>query len=275
MKTVRFYLVRHGQTYSNLRKMMIGGGGSAPLTPRGRQAAKHLGLELLDTPFVAAYASPLARAVETARLALGGRDMPVVHVEGLRDVFWGDMEGGIPADIVAMKKERPDDPYFPLGNLDTPEYRSPFNGETICAFVERFEKALTAIAKEHQETGGDILAVSHAGLGSFLAVKGGPHLHEKMDTVNISRMPEVDNTSVSIVEWNDGVFTVKSVNDLSPIRKGEAIAAAKNPLEITLFSDVETLFSRKRLLEGCCDSMLTEEGKKRARKLRAQYAATP
>lgn len=270
-KPVRFYLVRHGQTWTNLRKMMIGGAGSAPLTPVGRQAAKYLGLGLRDIPFVAAYSSPLSRAKETAALALLGRELPVQTEDGLRDVFWGDLEGGIPEDVVKMKESLPEDDLFPLGSLNTPEYRSAFGGETIFEYVNRFEQTLREIGRRHQETGGNILVVSHAALGSFLYKHGGGG---EMDTANISGLHEVSNTSVSIASWENDTFRIISVNDLSYIVKGKAMAESRKPLQIVLFGDVETIFAAKGLLEGCSDSCLSKKGIADAENLHNAYLGT-
>lgn len=250
--------------------MMIGGGGSAPLTPKGREAAKRLGLGLRDTVFSAAYTSPLGRAVETASLILENvPNAPTLReADGLRDVFWGDLEGGIPDDVHILKTRHEEDSLFPMGWWDTPEYRSVYNGETICEYLARFEQTLADIADRHPE-GGNILVVSHAALGSFLAKHGADI--DQMDTENISRLPEVANTSVSVVDRENGKFTVLRVNDLSPIHEGEKLAGEIPPLRMCLFSDVETIYEAKGLLLGCADSRLSERGKEQARRMREQY----
>jgi probable phosphoglycerate mutase len=93
-KTLRFYLVRHGQTYSNIKEMTIGGGGNAQLTPKGRYDASSLGLGLAEVEFIAGYSSTLGRAYETANQILRGRNMQVKQIDDLKDISWGDAEGG-------------------------------------------------------------------------------------------------------------------------------------------------------------------------------------
>lgn len=266
--TVRFYLVRHGQTYTNLNKQMVGAGGSAPLTPAGRKNARFLGLGLLDVPFAAAYSSKLARAYETAQLILLHRDIPVLKAEGLQDVDWGVMEGGLPQQALQIKEQYPDDPLFPLGTADTPEYRSVLGGETAYQFVSRLEQALHNIAKRHAREGGTILIVSHAAIGIFLAKHADVNVTERMDTKNISGLPEVDNTSVSVVEWRDGQFTVHEVNERSYLHKGGSMARERQSLTVSLVGDVETIFRSKELMEGCATSRLTAAGIAQARKMK-------
>ena len=271
---VRFRLVRHGQTWSNLRHMMIGGGGSAPLTPKGRLAAKHLGLGMREIRFTAAYASPLGRAMETAQLILGNNATPppLQEAEGLKDVFWGDLEGGIPDDVHAMKTKYADDPLFPMGGLNAPDYKTVYGGESVCDFIVRFEQTLHDIASRHPE-GGDILVVSHAALGSFLAKHGAPV--DQMDTANISTLPEVANTSVSTVILENGKFRVEKTNDLSFIHAGEKLASGRAPLQLHLFTDPETFYETKGLLLGCADSRLSARGIQQAADLHARYAGHP
>lgn len=75
-----FYLVRHGQTYSNIKEMTIGGGGNAQLTTKGRYDARSLGLGLEDVDFIAGYSSTLGRAHETASNILTGRNMDIIEI---------------------------------------------------------------------------------------------------------------------------------------------------------------------------------------------------
>ncbi|MGL5436832.1 MAG: 2-carboxy-D-arabinitol-1-phosphatase [Lachnospiraceae bacterium] len=265
---VRFYLVRHGQTYTNLNKRMVGARGSAPLTPQGRLNAKYLGLGLADVEFDAAYSSKLARAYETAQMILLHRDIPIEKMDGLQDVDWGIMEGGLPQQALRMKEQLPEDPLFPLGTAGTSEYQSMLGGETAYQFVNRLEQALHKMAERHACDGGNLLVVSHAAIGIFLDKYADFDAHSLMDSKNISGLPEVDNTSVSIVEWREGQFTVRQVNELSYLHKGEATAKAQKSLTISLVGDVETLFRKKGLMEGCATSCLTGAGIVQARQMK-------
>jgi broad specificity phosphatase PhoE len=68
MKTIDLYLVRHGETSSNVEK--VNGGPNVPLNQNGiRQAKKLFESKLLPQEPDKTFSSPLMRALETARLA--------------------------------------------------------------------------------------------------------------------------------------------------------------------------------------------------------------
>jgi probable phosphoglycerate mutase len=94
------WLARHGETeWSRARKHT--GRTDLPLTPDGeRQARDELAPKLAGARFDLVLASPLRRALDTARLA--GQD-PEVD-ERLREMDYGDYEGRTTAEIRA---ERP------------------------------------------------------------------------------------------------------------------------------------------------------------------------
>jgi broad specificity phosphatase PhoE len=60
--------IRHGQTYWNQEKKMQGQI-NIPLTERGRQQAADLSKTLSSYHFDICYASPLSRAVDTAKIS--------------------------------------------------------------------------------------------------------------------------------------------------------------------------------------------------------------
>lgn len=261
-KPVIFYLIRHGQTYTNLRELLIGGGGSAPLTPIGRSEAKLLGFALQDVPFDAAYASPLARALETGRCILGDRPLELHKAEGLRDISWGDLEGRRPEALAAVLGRKPHSLHEPFGDPDDAAFVPAFGGENMYAFLKRFGAEIDRIGYRHSDAGGRVLAICHSSLVFFL--------RQYMEDA-----PEnVGNTSVTELVWTDGGIRVVRVGDLSLIEKGQKLATNLPPLSITLFGDAETLFRSKGLLEGRCDSVLTEKGLRQADVLAEKWRDT-
>lgn len=100
------FILRHGQTEWNVA-LRYQGHGDSPLTPLGRaqaQAQQRLLAELPDLP-QHAFVSPLGRALETARIALAGRE-PAIIDSRLKEVGFGDWEGLTRDDIAS----RPDCP---------------------------------------------------------------------------------------------------------------------------------------------------------------------
>ena len=67
LKTMRIYLVRHGETEWN-RTRRFQGRSNLPLNQEGKKQVRALALALKNEPLTAIYTSPLIRAFETARL---------------------------------------------------------------------------------------------------------------------------------------------------------------------------------------------------------------
>ena len=82
------FLIRHGQSTSNERGLLVGRS-NPPLTPPGREQARRLVPHLLDVREV--WCSPLERARDTARLAIPTIE-PVVK-ESFIEVDYGSLEG--------------------------------------------------------------------------------------------------------------------------------------------------------------------------------------
>lgn len=87
----RIYLLRHGEAgYFD-----AGGNpfppGSALLTSRGREQAQAVARALADVNFDKAVVSGLPRTVETARIVLGGRTLPLEVREEFQEIRRGDL----------------------------------------------------------------------------------------------------------------------------------------------------------------------------------------
>ena len=94
-----FYLVRHGQTDWN-RAGKIQGTTDIPLNETGRQQAEQLATVLKErsgypakTRIDAVYASPLARAFQTAEILAKEEKLPLRRLTGLRERDFGCWEG--------------------------------------------------------------------------------------------------------------------------------------------------------------------------------------
>ena len=74
---MEIYIVRHGETVWN-KKKLLQGRTDIELSDKGRELARITGENLRDTHFDMVFSSPLKRAYETASLIVGGRDIPIV-----------------------------------------------------------------------------------------------------------------------------------------------------------------------------------------------------
>ena len=85
------YLVRHGQSEGNAKKLFFGQW-DCPLTEQGRQDAWQAAEKLRAVEFSRCYASDLQRAWETAEICTTGRLLDPVKCPGLREQGMGDLE---------------------------------------------------------------------------------------------------------------------------------------------------------------------------------------
>ena len=146
----RLYLLRHGQTEFNVKKL-VQGRCDSPLTDLGRQQAGMAAAWLKAHNVVPdkVVSSPLGRAMDTASLVateLLGRDAAVEPCEGIIERSYGTFEEG-PHDAL------------PTDVWDPGEDLIPFGGEGSHALQERMVGTLTNLmGAEGIET---LLAVSH------------------------------------------------------------------------------------------------------------------
>lgn len=146
----RLYLLRHGQTEFNVKKL-VQGRCDSPLTDLGRQQAKMAAawLKAHNVTPNKVVSSPLGRAMDTARLVateLLGQDTVVEPCEGIIERGYGTFEEG-PHDAL------------PTDVWDPGEDLVPYGGEGSQALQQRMVGALTnLISAEDTKT---LLAVSH------------------------------------------------------------------------------------------------------------------
>lgn len=248
---LRFYLVRHGQTLSNIKQMTIGGGGNAELTAKGRYDASSLGLGLSEVPFIAAYSSTLGRAYQTATLILRGRDLSVTQIDDLKDISWGDAEGGRIDDLTAQFGHSGNDFSYYFGRYDDPGFVSPVHAENMADFSQRFDGALRKIARQHQGQSGNILVAAHSSMAFYLQ-----KYRSKQPLSGLS------NTSVSVLEWKNGQFHLIDFNNTNYLQAGYAKEKALPPLEISIVVNPLTHLRKIGVMEGTSDSDFTPAGVK-------------
>lgn len=146
----KLYLLRHGQTEFNVKKL-VQGRCDSPLTDLGRQQAGMAAAWLKAHNVVPdkVVSSPLGRAMDTVSLVateLLGRDAAVEPCEGIIERCYGTFEEG-PHDAL------------PTDVWDPGEDLIPFGGEGSHALQERMVATLTNLmGAKDTET---LLAVSH------------------------------------------------------------------------------------------------------------------
>lgn len=145
----KLYLLRHGQTEFNVKKL-VQGRCDSPLTDLGRQQAGAAAawLKAHDVIPDKVVSSPLGRAMDTASLVateLLGPDAAVEPCEGIIERCYGAFEEG-PHDAL------------PTDVWDPGEDLVPYGGEGSHALQERMVATLTNLMRAKGKT---LLAVSH------------------------------------------------------------------------------------------------------------------
>ena len=91
-KMITLYLARHGQTEENMTRIFQGHM-PGTLTVEGIAQAEALRDTLRDISLDAVVSSDLKRCVDTARIAVEGRNLPWEKMVLLREIDWGSWTG--------------------------------------------------------------------------------------------------------------------------------------------------------------------------------------
>ena len=89
---ITLYLARHGQTEENMTRIFQGHM-PGTLTVEGIAQAEALRDTLRDISLDAVVSSDLKRCVDTARIAVEGRNLPWEKMVLLREIDWGSWTG--------------------------------------------------------------------------------------------------------------------------------------------------------------------------------------
>jgi broad specificity phosphatase PhoE len=111
-----FVLARHGESVLNQQDVVNGDPAvPAPLTERGREQAALLGVQLRGLALDACIHTRFGRTLETATIALEGRELPLEEEELLDDVRIGELEGWTLDDYRGWKRKHTRADRFPGG----------------------------------------------------------------------------------------------------------------------------------------------------------------
>lgn len=195
---MKIYIVRHGQTDSNLRHACVGRS-DVPLNKTGEEQARRLAERTKNFEVSAVYTSPLVRAVNTAMPIIGIRkNVKLIMNYGLteRDFgLWEDMNyREIEEKYPAMFKK-----WQSSGYLDAPP-----EGESVEDMQKRAGDALDKIIAAHE--GENLLLVSHMAVTrTILAHLLGLEPCQSMCF-------RLDNTGIAVVEYSDGKGVLTGFN---------------------------------------------------------------
>lgn len=161
MTPLRLVLVRHGETTANALGILDTRLPGHPLTERGHQQAADLARRLAGEPVVGVYASRALRARQTAQPIAARHQMAAQVLDGVHEVFIGDLEG-----CQAPEDHRTLHEMYHAWHRGDLEVARP-GGESGKQVLERYLADVAAIRCAHR--GGTAILVSH-GAATRLAV---------------------------------------------------------------------------------------------------------
>lgn len=154
-------LARHGQTPSNVERLLDTRLPGPGLTDLGRSQAAALGAELAAAyphtsaeRVVAVYSSAATRARETAALVADALGLLPAVVDGLHEVQVGTLEGR--NDDAAVERFRETVDRWRAGDVDLAFEE----GESAADLVARYRRAIADIRRRHGG-GGTVVVVGH------------------------------------------------------------------------------------------------------------------
>jgi broad specificity phosphatase PhoE len=195
---LRLILVRHGQTDSNLNRVLQGQSDGV-LNAAGLQQAKALARHLKDFPIDEILSSPLRRAQETAAAIARYHDLTVQTDVLLREWDCGSLDG-VPTEVFREKLKEHNGPL----SLFRPE-----GGETLQEVRRRAAEFLDHLtAKDQEQT---ILVCSH---GDFMRA-----LMSLLQQIEMEQASGIffENASYSILELENGRWNLIALNQSSGI----------------------------------------------------------
>ncbi len=193
------YIVRHGQTDSNVRSTYLGHT-DIELNSCGIRQAEKLAEKLSGVKFDALYTSPLLRAVQTAeQIAKGQNGLFMTMNYGLIERDYGDWDNLTYDEILS---QNPSECQKWLENWI--EYQVP-NGESARQVHERVSQTMDKIIAQNPDS--KILIVSHLGVIR--------HMIAYLLDMKIQDAWKftADNCSVSTVQINDGKTLITGLNN--------------------------------------------------------------
>ena len=188
---MKLYIVRHGETMFNVKRI-VQGWCDSPLTEKGRKQAEAAGIGLRDIPFVHAYCSTSERTLDTALAILKGSNLVPEQRRDLKEMNFGDAEG----EPMSEWFNEPD----PLAK----KFKEA-GGESFEEAGKRALNAWLAIAAKYAE--GNVLIVTHGAVIMAGITQLDAHAADRFRKAG--RAP--GNCSVTILNVENGTAAIETL----------------------------------------------------------------
>lgn len=188
--TTTIYLIRHAEAEGNIREVFQGHY-DGQISEKGHLQLRALAERCKELPFDAVYASPLSRAYETAKAANRYHNLPIVTLDGLKEINGGVFEGNYWSELPTLFPEA-----YSLWQNSHHDFEVE-GGESMRAVFARISGTIDGIAQKH--AGQTVAVVSHGcAIRNYLCYAQGWPIER------VSEVPWADNTAISRIEYDRG-----------------------------------------------------------------------
>ena len=226
MAKTNLYVIRHGKTMFNTLGRAQGWS-DTPLTQEGERGVQELGIGLKKAgiDFDQAVSSDSGRAIQSMgiileEMGLTGK-IPYRYDKRIREWCFGSFDGAYDGDLFfgVLPRVFQIDDFRKLSLMEMAEGIVEVDttgwAESWEKLSKRIKDGFEAIAKDLEAAGGgNAIVVSHGMTITTLIYLIDPKAVEEL---------VLDNGSVTVVEYEEGTFTIKKVGDLSYRQVGAQI----------------------------------------------------
>lgn len=226
MTKTRLYIARHGKTMFNTLGRAQGWS-DTPLTQDGERGVQELGIGLKKAgiDFDQAVSSDSGRAIQSMGIILEEMGLtgtiPYRYDKRIREWCFGSFDGAYDGDLFfgVLPRVFQIDDFRKLSLMEMAEGIVEVDttgwAESWEKLSKRIKEGFEAIAKDLEAAGGgNAIVVSHGMTITTLIYLIDPKAVEEL---------VLDNGSVTVVEYEEGTFTIKKVGDLSYRQVGAQI----------------------------------------------------
>ena len=159
-KTLKLYIVRHGETEWNVIKRFQGQL-NTPLTEKGMEKLRETGKKLENILFDEVYTSELGRTVASAEIILNenrgyrNKKLELKKLAELNEVYFGVWQGLTYEEVFLKYPEEANNYFYNVKNYKAENVEA----ENLKDALERFLKGINKILDSHES--GNILVVTH------------------------------------------------------------------------------------------------------------------
>ncbi|NLK86855.1 MAG: histidine phosphatase family protein [Clostridiaceae bacterium] len=201
----RLLFVRHAEAEGNMIRRFHGWTDSQ-ITDKGRLQAQRVAERLKDMPIDVIYSSSLRRTMQTAGYIAEAKGMEVITTENLKEINGGDWE-----DLSWNELEQRWPEEYSTWENDPHKHRMP-NGESMEEFQQRLIDEVMYIIRHNE--GKNICIVTHGTAIRAMICHFRACTLEEM--INVAWC---DNTAITIIDYEDGVFHTVTEGDASHLGK--------------------------------------------------------